>query len=102
MRSVRCRLKAPSATKKPITVAAASDAAASSSAISAPLQYGPEESADQKRCQSKLASTSREPYFTSPTGILYFAAIVLSAPVTLRRAIPSLIWAPSVAESALR
>jgi hypothetical protein len=30
----------------------------SSSAVSAPLQYGPEVSADQKRCESKLASTT--------------------------------------------
>ena len=57
LRTQRRALRLPSATKKPITIAVVSDAAVSSSARSAPLQYGPEESAVQNRCESKLAST---------------------------------------------
>ena len=78
--------------------------AVSSSAVSAPLQYGPEESACQKRCVSKLASTSRfDPsYLTSAAGTLYFAAIVFSVPRTFSLAMPSLICCPSVEASAFR
>ncbi len=96
-------LSAPSATKNPITSAAASEAAVSSSAVSAPLQYGPEESAAQNRCVSKLASTSRRRYyFTSATGTLYFFAIFASVPVAFSCATPSWICVPSAEASALR
>ena len=43
----RRRLRAPSATKNPITIADASATTVNSKAVSAPLQYGPEESAFQ-------------------------------------------------------
>src|SRR5437763_1758166 len=56
-RTERRGLSTPSATKKPITIAVASETIVSSRAVSAPRQYGPEESADQKRCESKLATT---------------------------------------------
>jgi hypothetical protein len=83
----RRSLSAPSAAKKPITIAVASEAAVSSRAVSAPLQYGPEVSADQKRCESKLAST----YLTVVTGILYFVASFASVPSDFSEAMPSLI-----------
>jgi hypothetical protein len=83
---------APSATKNPIRIAVVSDAAVTSSASSAPLQYGPEESATQNRCVSKLANTSvRRYYLTSATGTLYLFAILTSAPVAFSFATPSLI-----------
>src|ERR1700724_2984028 len=59
MRNDRRGLSAPSATANPMPSAVESETAVSSSAVSAPLQYGPEESACQNRCVSKLASTSR-------------------------------------------
>src|SRR5262245_6942295 len=49
-------MSAPSATKKPMTIAVPSDAAVSSRARSAPLQYGSEESASQKSPVSKPTS----------------------------------------------
>src|SRR5262245_15330864 len=58
LRSGRARLSAPSARKNATTVAAASDAIVSSSASSAPCQYGLDDSASQKTCASKLASTA--------------------------------------------
>src|SRR5947209_17618533 len=57
LRTQRRWLKLPSATKKPITIAVPSDAVVSARASSAPFQYGPEESAAQNRCESKLATT---------------------------------------------
>ena len=98
LRVRRRGLSAPSAAKKPITSAAASDAAVSSSAVSAPLQYGPEESAAQNRCESKLASN----YFTVEAGIWYFPAIFASAPFAFSCAMPSWICVPSADASALR
>src|SRR5882724_11092529 len=59
MRTHRRSLSEPSATKNPMRSAAESEAAVSSSAVSAPLQYGPEESACQKRCMSKLLDVCR-------------------------------------------
>src|ERR671936_2571134 len=56
-RTAACRLERPSASGKPIRHAAPSDAQVSPMARSAPLQYGPEESASQNRWVSKLAST---------------------------------------------
>src|ERR1700730_8863696 len=50
MRNDRRGLSAPSATANPMPSAVVSATAVSSSAVSAPLQYGPEESACQKRC----------------------------------------------------
>ena len=86
-----------------MTIAVESAAAVSSSAVSAPLQYGPEESACQNRCVSKLASTSGRPYYlTSATGILYFVASFFSLPVTLRRAMPSFTSLPTVPASDVR
>ena len=53
----------------------------SARASSAPFQYGPEESAAQNRCVSKLASTSLAgPTSRRPTGTLYFAASFASVP----------------------
>jgi hypothetical protein len=102
-RIARRLLSAPSATTNPSTTAAASETTVSSSAVSAPLQYGPEESACQNRGVSKLASTStRRYYLTSATGILYRSERPFSVPFTLSRAIPSLIWVPNVEASALR
>src|SRR4051812_16339128 len=97
-RTQRRVLDAPSAVKKPMTIAAASAAAVSSSASSAPLQYGPEESAAQNRCESKLAIT----YFTVLVGILYFVAIFASVPFERSCAIPSEICWPIVPASPLR
>src|SRR4051812_44904198 len=51
------RLSFPSARKNASTDAAPSVAHVSSRARSAPLQYGPEVSASQKICLSKLATT---------------------------------------------
>src|SRR5690242_4320047 len=101
MRASRRLLSDPSATKNPTTSAIESAAAVSSRAVSAPLQYGWEENADQNRCQSKLASTSlRLPYETSEPGILYFAASFASVPFPFSFATPALICAPI--ESPLR
>jgi hypothetical protein len=86
----RCE-KFPSATKKPMMIAAASDAAVSSNASSAPLQYGPEESAAQNRCESKLASN----YFTVEAGIWYFPAIFASVPFDLSFLRPAEICVPT-------
>lgn len=83
-------LSDPSATKNPTPIAVASATIVSSSAVSAPLQYGPEESADQNRCESKLATN----YFTSATGILYFAASLTRVPFDFSFAMPALIFAP--------
>ena len=69
----------------------ASEAPARPSAISAPFQYGLEESADQKTCVSKLASTSLRRYFTVLTGILNFVAIFASVPSERSIATPSAI-----------
>jgi hypothetical protein len=72
-------------------IAAASDAAVSSNASSAPLQYGPEESAVQNRCESKLASN----YFTVELGILYFAASFASVPFDFSVLMPAEICVPT-------
>ena len=63
------RLLRPNARKNPITQATANETSVSSSARSAPCQYGPEVSASQKMWVSKLASTRSTTYFTSVTGI---------------------------------
>jgi hypothetical protein len=91
VRVPRLPLSEPSATKNPTTIAVTRATIVSSSAVSAPLQYGPEESADQKRCESKLASN----YFTSPTGILYFFASFASVPFDFNVFRPAAIFAPS-------
>jgi hypothetical protein len=91
LRTQRRALNAPSAAKKPMTIAAASEAAVSSRASSAPRQYGPEESAAQNRCESKLAIT----YFTVLTGILYFCASFFSVPFDRSSATPSAICKPT-------
>ena len=98
LRTQRRGLKFPSATKKPMTIAVASDAAVTSNASSAPLQYGSEESAAQNRCESKLASN----YLTVFVGILYFAAIFARTPVVRSWRMPSTICAPRPPPSALR
>src|SRR3954452_9277974 len=98
LRTERRGLELPSAAKNPMTIAVASDTAVSSRASSAPLQYGPEESAVQNRCESKLAVN----YLTVLGGILYFAAIFARTPVARSWRIPSVICAPSPAPSAFR
>ena len=62
-------LSADSATKNPSTIAVASATTVSSSAVSAPLQYGPEESAcpEQVRVEAREHERPRS-YCTSPTG----------------------------------
>ena len=91
MRVLRRVLSDPSATKNPTRIAVARATIVSSSAVSAPLQYGPEESADQNRCESKLATN----YFTSPTGILYFFASFASVPFDFSVFRPAAIFGPS-------
>ena len=64
-----------------MTQAVASETSVSSMARSAPFQYGLEESASQKMCLSKLASTrAGRAYFTSAAGICCFAASFFSVP----------------------
>ena len=62
-----------------MTIAKANDTSVNSIASSAPLQYGCEESATQKTCVSKPASS----YFTSPVGMWYFVASFVSVPFAL-------------------
>jgi hypothetical protein len=74
-----------------MTIAMTNETSVSSMASSAPLQYGWEESATQKTCVSKLASS----YFTSPVGMLYFFASVTSSPLPLSCLSAAAIFVPT-------
>ena len=93
------RLLRPSASRNPITQAAASETSVSSRARIAPCQYGLDVNASQKTWVSKLASTRRTTYFTSAAGIWCLVAIFFSVPfffsalIAPRRAVPSFLSA---------
>jgi hypothetical protein len=73
-----------------MTIETANETSVSSIARSAPLQYGREESASQKRCVLNPASS----YFTSPVGMLYFLASAVRVPFAFSALIAVAIFAP--------
>ena len=75
-----------------MTIEIANETSVISIARSAPLQYGPEESASQKRWLSK----PRTSYFTSPVGMLYFFASFVIVPFAFSALIAVAIFAPIV------